>query len=124
MQTSASDPDEFSRFQDLLTFFIKYENRHELRNVLAMMNPVSCQVTQVIATNVFLENDDYGQETGRLKRPVLMEGSELTVRHHQLMINCGTRVANFFSIIRQLRMPTSKIKLPKFDCCTKRAMLS
>ncbi|KAI9492245.1 hypothetical protein BDB00DRAFT_439452 [Zychaea mexicana] len=69
MDCSASDLNAFQQLQDLLTYFIKYENRHQLRNVLAMMNPVSCQVTEVIARNVQLEDEDTQSE----KQPVMME---------------------------------------------------
>ncbi|KAI7850593.1 hypothetical protein BDC45DRAFT_608714 [Circinella umbellata] len=69
LDCSASDINSFQALQDLLTFFIKYENRHHLRNALAMMNPVSCQVTEVIARNVQLEDEDTQSE----KQPVVME---------------------------------------------------
>ncbi|ORY91847.1 hypothetical protein BCR43DRAFT_527183 [Syncephalastrum racemosum] len=79
---SDSDPDSFSGFQDLLTYFIKYENRHHLRNALALMNPVTCKVTQVVARNIFLEGDtDSADETDQpnrdIKNPVLMDESDL-----------------------------------------------
>ncbi|KAI9256659.1 hypothetical protein BDA99DRAFT_144401 [Phascolomyces articulosus] len=69
LDCSASDLNAFQALQDLLTYFIKYENRHHLRNALAMMNPVSCQVTEVIARNVQLEDEDTFSE----KQPVMME---------------------------------------------------
>ena len=69
LDCSASDLNAFQALQDLLTYFIKYENRHHLRNALAMMNPISCQVTEVIARNVQLEDEDTQSE----KQPVVME---------------------------------------------------
>ncbi|KAI9480746.1 MAG: senescence-associated protein-domain-containing protein [Benjaminiella poitrasii] len=55
---SASDESTFTELQDVLTFFIKYENRHQMKNTLAMVNPVSCEVTQVVASNVQLDRSD------------------------------------------------------------------
>lgn len=56
----ASDSEEltFTELQDVLTYFIKYENRHQMKNTLAMVNPVSCQVTQVVADNVQLDRTE------------------------------------------------------------------
>lgn len=55
-----SDSDEvtFSELQDVLTYFIKYENRHQMKNTLAMVNPASCEITQVVAGNVRLDRSD------------------------------------------------------------------
>ncbi|KAI8073162.1 hypothetical protein BC940DRAFT_290687 [Gongronella butleri] len=55
LNCSASDADELSTLQDVLTYFIKYENQHQMRNTLAMMDPASCQITQVIAQNVHID---------------------------------------------------------------------
>ncbi|KAI8647872.1 senescence-associated protein-domain-containing protein [Parasitella parasitica] len=44
--------------QDVLAYFIKYENRHQMKNTLAMIDPVSCQVSQVIADNVQLDRTE------------------------------------------------------------------
>ncbi|KAI9306455.1 hypothetical protein BJ944DRAFT_229482 [Cunninghamella echinulata] len=57
---SSSNPDDFLRLQDILTFFIKFENQHNIKNTLVMMNPNSCQITQVIADNVYLGKEHNG----------------------------------------------------------------
>lgn len=59
-RVDCSDSDEvtFGELQDVLTYFIKYENRHQMKNTLAMIDPVSCQVTQVVADNVKLDRSD------------------------------------------------------------------
>ncbi|KAL9545953.1 hypothetical protein PS6_007928 [Mucor atramentarius] len=59
-RVNCSDSEEltFTELQDVLTYFIKYENRHQMKNTLAMVNPVSCQVTQVVADNVQLDRTD------------------------------------------------------------------
>ncbi|CDS06187.1 hypothetical protein LRAMOSA08715 [Lichtheimia ramosa] len=87
LDCSASDPDAFSSLQDFLTYFIKYENRHRLRNALAMMNPISCKVTEVIARNVVLEE----QENDDPKRPVFMENADFSPgsRKVKLMYRTG-----------------------------------
>lgn len=56
-----SNPDQLVELQDILTFFIKYENRHCIKNTLALIDPKSCQVTQVVADNVTidLEQEDF-----------------------------------------------------------------
>jgi hypothetical protein len=55
---SDSDEASFGELQDVLTYFIKYENRHQMKNTLAMVNPVSCQVTQVVADDVHLDRTE------------------------------------------------------------------
>jgi hypothetical protein len=50
----------------MLTYFIKYENRHQMRNTLAMVDPSSCQVTQVVANDVHLERTDSDYEESLL----------------------------------------------------------
>jgi hypothetical protein len=83
----------FGELQDILTYFIKYENRHQMKNTLAMINPVSCQVTQVVADNVQLDRSDaesilseddfitsHEEERGE-KLPVYVGGSTLEVRN-------------------------------------------
>lgn len=59
-RVNCSDSEEltFTELQDVLTYFIKYENRHQMKNTLAMVNPVSCQVTQVVADNVQLDRTE------------------------------------------------------------------
>ncbi|KAI9274879.1 senescence-associated protein-domain-containing protein [Helicostylum pulchrum] len=59
-RVDCSDSDEvtFSELQDVLTYFIKYENRHQMKNTLAMVNPASCEITQVVAGNVRLDRSD------------------------------------------------------------------
>ncbi|OBZ90466.1 Spartin [Choanephora cucurbitarum] len=52
---SKSTSSLFDELQDILTYFMKYENRHQMKNTLAMVNPVSCEVTQVVASDVELE---------------------------------------------------------------------
>ncbi|KAI8387334.1 senescence-associated protein-domain-containing protein [Blakeslea trispora] len=37
---------------------MKYENRHQMKNTLAIVNPVSCEVTQVVAHDVELERSE------------------------------------------------------------------
>ncbi|ORZ21414.1 hypothetical protein BCR42DRAFT_407512 [Absidia repens] len=54
---SATDPQEFSTLQDMMTYFIKFENQQQIRNTLAMVNPSSYQVTHVIAENVYLDRN-------------------------------------------------------------------
>ncbi|CAO3634533.1 unnamed protein product [Cunninghamella blakesleeana] len=54
LDCSSSNPDDFIKLKDILTFFIKFENQHNIKNTLVMMNPNSCQITQVIAENVYL----------------------------------------------------------------------
>ncbi|CAO3588130.1 unnamed protein product [Absidia cylindrospora] len=55
---SATDPQEFSTLQDMMTYFIKFENQRHIRNTLAMVNPSSYQVTHVIAENVYLDRNN------------------------------------------------------------------
>lgn len=56
-----SNSDQLDELQDILTFFIKYENRHSIKNTLALVDPVSCKVTKVITNNVTidLEQEDF-----------------------------------------------------------------
>ncbi|KAL0075668.1 senescence-associated protein-domain-containing protein [Phycomyces blakesleeanus] len=70
-----SDPTAFAALQDVLTYFIKYENRHNMRNTLAMMSPVSCQVTQVVANDIHLDAND--QNAGTLEDPVAAEEAKI-----------------------------------------------
>ncbi|ORX50464.1 hypothetical protein DM01DRAFT_1337640 [Hesseltinella vesiculosa] len=62
LDCSASDPEELATLEDVLTYFIKYENPHQIRNTLAMMDPASCQITQVIAENVYMDPPDANSE--------------------------------------------------------------
>lgn len=95
-----SDSEEltFTELQDVLTYFIKYENRHQMKNTLAMVNPVSCQVTQVVADNVQLDRTDsesvldeedfissHEDKRGQ-KLPVYIDKSS-----SQASISCGSR---------------------------------
>ncbi|KAI9012670.1 senescence-associated protein-domain-containing protein [Phycomyces nitens] len=70
----ASDQAAFTALQDVLTYFIKYENRHHMRNTLAMISP-SCQVTQVVANNVHLDAND--QNAGTREDPVAAEEEKM-----------------------------------------------
>ncbi|KAI8341234.1 hypothetical protein BC941DRAFT_416286 [Chlamydoabsidia padenii] len=63
LDCSATDSQEFSTLQDMLTHFIKFENQRQIRNTLAMVNPSSYQVTQVIAENVYLDRNQKQEET-------------------------------------------------------------
>lgn len=97
--TSDSDEVTFGELQDVLTYFIKYENRHQMRNTLAMIDPVSCQVTQVVADNVKLDRSDedsilneedfissYEAERGQ-KLPVYVDHESMRVKYSL----CGVR---------------------------------
>ncbi|KAI8097533.1 uncharacterized protein BX664DRAFT_356763 [Halteromyces radiatus] len=57
LDCSETNEQEFSTFQDILTYFIKFENQHQMRNTLAMMNPSTYQVTQVIAENIYMDHN-------------------------------------------------------------------
>lgn len=65
-----SNPDQLVELQDILTFFIKYENRHCIKNTLALIDPKSCQVTQVVADNVTidLEQEDFIESREKEKK--------------------------------------------------------
>jgi hypothetical protein len=62
---SATDPQEFNTLQDMMTYFIKFENQRQMRNTLAMVNPSSYQVTHVIAENVYLDRSNNNSEAGK-----------------------------------------------------------
>ncbi|KAF7731962.1 hypothetical protein EC973_007067 [Apophysomyces ossiformis] len=68
LDCSASDHLAFSMLQDVLTYIIRYENRHHMHNTLAWMDPNGYQITNVIATNVFL--DEGNENTTKEKLPV------------------------------------------------------
>lgn len=59
-----SDLNEFITLQDMLTHFIKFENQQKMRNTLAMIDPSSYKVTQVIAEDVFLNREPTNGKTG------------------------------------------------------------
>ncbi|KAI8376144.1 uncharacterized protein BYT42DRAFT_573574 [Radiomyces spectabilis] len=52
---SVVEHENFVTLQDMLAYFIKYENRHHLRNTLVMMNTATYKVTQIIAKNVDID---------------------------------------------------------------------
>ncbi|KAI9026410.1 hypothetical protein CLU79DRAFT_741641 [Phycomyces nitens] len=52
---SASDQETFGTFQDMLTLFLRYQNRHNIRNALVMIDAESCKLTQVIAKDIYLQ---------------------------------------------------------------------
>ncbi|KAL0094930.1 hypothetical protein J3Q64DRAFT_1829379 [Phycomyces blakesleeanus] len=52
---SASDQETFCTFQDMLTLFLRYQNRHNIRNALVMIDAESCKLTQVIAKDIYLQ---------------------------------------------------------------------
>ncbi|KAG0167867.1 hypothetical protein DFQ28_002732 [Apophysomyces sp. BC1034] len=69
----ASDPLAFSIFQDALTYTIQYENRHHMRNTLAWMSQDAYRITDIVATDVLL--DDEGQDITGKKHPVTVTKS-------------------------------------------------
>lgn len=113
-----SDSEEltFTELQDVLTYFIKYENRHQMKNTLAMINPVSCQVTQVVADNVqldrtesesILDEEDFisshEDEKGQ-KLPVYINNTISQVIKKYTVVNCRHLLNyNFTGIIRSFQ---------------------
>ncbi|KAI7903730.1 senescence-associated protein-domain-containing protein [Cokeromyces recurvatus] len=87
---SASDELAFTELQDVLTFFIKYENRHQMKNTLAMVDPVSCKMTQVVANNVQLdltESQDILDEEDFITSHENKQGQKLPVYIQETTMN-------------------------------------
>ncbi|KAI8886473.1 hypothetical protein K501DRAFT_269828 [Backusella circina FSU 941] len=55
---SQSDEKSFKELLDILAFFIVFENRNQMRNMLVMIDPETCEVVEVVAKDVQLESVD------------------------------------------------------------------
>jgi hypothetical protein len=80
---SQSEESSFKELLDILSFFIVFENRHQMRNMLVMIDPVTCEVMEVVAENVQLEAVDSSgnvKEEGELStQEDEIEGEKLPV---------------------------------------------
>ncbi|KAI9263713.1 hypothetical protein BY458DRAFT_514570 [Sporodiniella umbellata] len=77
-----SDEGRLAEVQDIFTFYIKYENRHHIKNTLALMDP-NGQVTPVV-DNVSIDLDEEDFIESQEKVPVYVDSaSEVKLLYQQ-----------------------------------------
>lgn len=74
IQNKNSNQKQLAEIQDIFTLYIKYENRHHLKNTLAIMDP-NGQVTQV-ADNVTIDLDYEDFIESQEKVPVYVHSTD------------------------------------------------